>query len=864
MLVSAVRKLVGFCSRYPWPVTVSAMLLAIASSFYAATHFAITTDINKLISPDLGWRQRELAYEATFRGAFSSILVVVDAPTPELVAEATSTLAERLSKQPKHFESVRQPDGDPFIAKNALLFQSEADLAKTTKGLAGAGPIIGTLAADPTLRGLTRGLSFGLLGVQAGGAKLDDLVRPLTMSADTLDRVLTGQPASFSWNVLLTGEQPDPKRLRRFIEVRPVLNFAALEPGREASDAIRQAVIDGKLGTDYQARVRLTGPVAMADDEFGTVRDGALINSAATVIVVLIILWLALRSGRIILAVFLNLFVGLALTAALGLMMVGALNLISIAFAVLFVGLGVDFGIQFAVRYRSERNEVGDLPSALASTAQKIGSPLTLAAAAVAAGFLSFFPTDYRGVSELGQIAGVGMMIAYFTSITVLPALLTILKPPGEPEQIGYRVLAPVDRFLERHRIPVIAGTGLVALAGLPLLYYLHFDFNPVNLRSSDVESVATFLELRNDPDIGANAISVVLPNDKDVDKVADQLRKIPEVAKVTTVHQFIPNDQAPKLAMIHALARQLQPVLQPEDAASAPTDAQNIAALNSTADTLNRLAGAANGRGSEAAKRLATSLTRLSQADKAKRDQAETAFIMPLRTALSELRDYLQAEPVSLKTLPDDFKQPWVSEDGHTRVQAFPKGDPNDNDTLRRFAQAILTVFPDAVGTPISILESGNTVVRAFIHAGLYALISIAILLWIVLRRFGDVLLTLVPLLLAGLVALEVCVLTGLPLNFANIIALPLLLGVGVAFKIYYIMAWRDGQTNLLQSSLTRAVIWSALTTATAFGSLWLSSHPGTSSMGKLLALSLVCTLAAAVLFQPALMGKPRTSEEA
>src|SRR5207302_4888982 len=138
---------------------------------------------------------------------------------------------------------------------------------------------------------------------------------------------------------------------------------------------------------------------------------------------------------------------------------------------------------------------------------------------------------------------------------------------------------------------------------------------------------------------------------------------------------------------------------------------------------------------------------------------------------------------------------------------------------------------------------ESGHTVVRAFIEAGFWALASISILLWITLRRFGDVLLTLVPLLLAGVVTLELCVLIGLKLNFANIIALPLLLGVGVAFKIYYIMAWRAGQTALLQSALTRAVIFSAMTTATAFGSLWLSSHPGTSSMGKLLALSLVCT---------------------
>src|SRR5207245_11587970 len=187
------------------------------------------------------------------------------------------------------------------------------------------------------------------------------------------------------------------------------------------------------------------------------------------------------------------------------------------------------------------------------------------------------------------------------------------------------------------------------------------------------------------------------------------------------------------------------------------------------------------------------------------------------------------------------------------------PKGDPTDNATLRQFARAVQAVAPNATGGPIAILESGRTVVRAFFEAGFWALGSIVILLWIVLRRFGDVLLTIIPLLMAGVVTMELMVLLGMKLNFANIIALPFLLGVGVAFKIYYIMAWRAGQTDLLQSSLTRAVMFSALTTATAFGSLWLSSHPGTSSMGKLLALSLLCTLFAAVLFQPLLMGKPR-----
>jgi hopanoid biosynthesis associated RND transporter like protein HpnN len=862
LITAAVRRIVEFCNRHAWSVVAAAIVLAVGSTIYAASHFAITTDVNRLISPEIGWRQREIAYEKAFPGPFTSILVVVDAPTSELGKEAAALLAKRLSDDPKMFHAVRQYDGDPFFAKNGLLFQPADDIEKMSMGLGRAGPIVGALVGDPSLRGLTRALAFGLLGVQTNRATLDDLGRGLIMSADTVDRVLAGQPASFSWQVLLSGHVPEAKDLHHFIEVRPVLDYSALEPGRAASNAIVKAVSDLKLDSNYQARVRMTGPVAMADDEFGTVKHGAVFNTAATIVIVLFILWMALHSARIILAVFLNLFVGLAITAAVGLMMVGALNLISIAFAVLFVGLGVDFGIQFAVRYRSERFKTGELQPALFSAADKIGAPLTLAAAAVAAGFLSFWPTDYRGVSELGQVAGVGMLIAYATSVTVLPALLTLLKPPGEAEKVGYSAFAPVDRFIERHRFAVIAGTLLVALAGVPLLFHLHFDFNPLNLRSPTVESVATFLDLRTDPNVGANSINVVVPNADDIDKVAARLHKIPEVERVMSVKDFVPADQDRKLKAIAGLARQLQTPLQTEETAP-PTDEQNIAALKASADSLTKLAAKTSGRGADAANRLAASMIKLADADKAERDMAEATFIVPLRTALGELRDYLQAAPVSLANLPESVRAQWVAADGRARVQAYPKGDPNDNETLRRFARAIQAEFPEAVGAPISILESGKTVIFAFTEAGIFALVSIAILLWIVLRRFGDVLLTLVPLLLAGLITLEACVLLGLPLNFANIIALPLLLGVGVAFKIYYIMAWRAGATELLQSSLTRAVIWSALTTATAFGSLWLSSHPGTSSMGKLLALSLVCTMCAAVLFQPALMGKPRTAEE-
>ena len=324
------------------------------------------------------------------------------------------------------------------------------------------------------------------------------------------------------------------------------------------------------------------------------------------------------------------------------------------------------------------------------------------------------------------------------------------------------------------------------------------------------------------------------------------------------TLLNFVPQDQDKKLALIRDLGRRLGQALQQPASSKPPSDAENIAALNGMADQLNKIAGNAQGPGAESARRLAADAMKLAQADEAARMRAQVAFEVPLETALAQLRGFLGAEPVTKENLPQAIKNQWVAADGRARVEVAPKGNTNDTEVLRSFARTILAVYPNATGGPVSILESSHTVVTAFLEAGFYALVVIAILLWIVLGRIGDVLLTLVPLLLAGVVTLEICVLIGMPLNFANIIALPLLLGVGVAFKIYYIMAWRSGRTNLLQSSLTRAVIWSALTTATAFGSLWLSRHPGTSSMGKLLALSLVCTLAAAVLFQPALMGKP------
>ncbi|HYI29504.1 MAG TPA: MMPL family transporter [Bradyrhizobium sp.] len=856
MLTSAVVRIIEFCTRHAWGVIAAGLVLALISGAYAARNFAISSDVSALLSPNLEWRKRELAFEKAF-GRFELIVVVVNAPTPELTDEAATALTERLLPNKERFRAITHVAGGEFFARNGLLYQPVDELKKNLDGLNKAEPLIRDLATDQSLRGLTSAIDNALLAVRSKYLVLDDLANSFNQVSDTLDNVIAGKPASFSWRVLAQRKPATTAELRSFIEVRPLLDYNALEPGHAAIKAIREAAAE--IAPKYQATVRLTGPVPMADEEFATLKENAELNGAITLGVVLLILWLALRSGRLILAVFINLFVGLALTAAFGLLVVGAFNLISVSFAVLFVGIGVDFGIQYAVRYRHERHEVDDLVGAIRNAGKYVGSPLTLAAGATAAGFLSFLPTAYRGISELGLIAGGGMLIAFATSITLLPALIRVLNPPGEPEALGYSALAPVDSFLERNRVPIIAGTAIAVLAAMPLLYWLRFDFNPVNLRSPKVESVATYLELNRDPESNTNTVGVLAPTLKEADAAAARLAKVPEVSRTMTLSSFVPDGQNDKLPLIRTTKTNLTTALDPKEAVEPPTDAENVEAFSDSAVQLNKYAGDQKGNGADAARRLATVLSAIAKGSQELRARTEAVFLPPLKASLNDLSASLEAQPVTLRSLPPELTRDWVAPDGRARAAIAPKGDPSDNEQMRQFARAVLAVEPNAIDGPISVLSAGETVVRAFIEAGFWAMLSIGLLLWLVLRRIGDVLLTLIPLLLAGVVTLQICVLIGMPLNFANIIALPLLLGVGVAFKIYYIMAWRKGQTNLLQTSLTRAVFYSALTTATAFGSLWFSSHPGTSSMGKLLALSLVTTLAAAVLFQPVLMGRPR-----
>ncbi|HKT18537.1 MAG TPA: MMPL family transporter [Stellaceae bacterium] len=845
-------RLVELCRRHAIAVTAFYAVLALGAAYLAATQLSIDTDLDKLISSDVTWRQQAHAFDQAFPQNANLLAIVIDGATPDETSDATAALAAQLEQQPDLFKSVRIPGSDAFFARNGLLFLPKSEVQSFADQLIAAQPLLGTLAADPSLAGVFGTLDLLAKGAAHGDIPAESLDGPFTAVADATEAALKGRYAPLSWQTLLSGRSADPRELRHFILVQPVLDYNALEPGERATSFIRSEANELGLTPARGVTVRITGDVALSDEQLASLSEGAGFSAGLSITLLCVWLLLALRAIRLVGAIIGTLIAGLLISAGFAALAVGTLNPISVAFAVLFVGIAVDFGIQFSVRYRAERFRSGDLAEALRRTATGIGGPLSVAAGATSVGFLAFVPTNYTGVSDLGLIAGVGMLIALALNLTLLPALLVLSHARGEPRPIGFRWAAPIDRFLLSRRKVVALAALIVALGSAATLPWLSFDFNPLDLQNRHSEAVSTLFELMKDPNATPYTIEILEPSLEVATSVAKKLDALPEVGQTVTLASFVPSDQDAKLAIIQDARTLLAPSLFPATIRPPPSDDKVLATIADFAKDTAALAD----KGSASARRLAQAL---------KAVLARGSPILPALVAnlsanaarrLDELRTSLSAEKTTLGTIPAEVKRDWMTPDGRARIEVFPKSAISSNTQLETFVAAVRQIAPNATGTPVTIQESADTVTSAFMTAGVIALAAIAVLLAVVLRRLSDVALVLAPLILAGLMTLATGVLVGLPLNYANIIALPLLLGIGVSFDIYFVMRWRSGTGDLLQSSTARAILFSALTTGTAFGSLALSNHPGTSEMGKLLTLALFYTLVSTFIVLPALLG--------
>ncbi len=842
------RWIEGAC-RFAWFIIIGTALLTAGALYYAVNNVSVDASVDKMLSPSLPFRQNEIAINEAFPLSNGTLSIIVEARTAEQADDAAGKLAKTLRARTDRFKSIFFPEGLTFLRQNGLLYLDETELESLADRLAEAQPLLAGISADPSLRGLADILSLALENATAESATaFGPALRRMTA---TVNALAEGKDARLSWQTLLSDDTDDKTASRRFIIAQPVVDFGSLSPVSEAMTVIRD--VTAKLGfdTDDTVRVRVTGTQLMRQEELQTVKDGMGLVGILSFTIVLVLLALGLRSARLVIAALMTLVVGLILTAAFAVAAFSALNLISVAFAVLFIGLSVDFGIHFTLRSREEMANAGSTGDALREAAKGVGGPLLLSALAAALGFLSFLPTDYRGVSELGVISGAGMFIALVANMTLLPALLYVMRVRASENPGSGQARSPLRGLVQSHPRKIVIGAAIIGIAATAITPFAQFDEDPLNLRDPNSPSVATLLDLLKDARTEPYSAELLVQDLATADQLARHLRALPEVKNATTISDLVPDNQETKKEIIEETALVLTPVFMGTGGAESLSDAARQKALASLQTALK----APNSGILPDAEKLAAALSKLPATAEA-RKRLEDALLGDFPLFRDRLSDLMQPDGITLETIPAPLRDRQISKDGRALITIKPRDDLRDADARRRFAAAVQKVTPTASGSAIRYSAVKDAVVGSFQQAAVLALIMIVLLLFAVLRRIPDVLMVLSPLALAVVITVAVTVIFQTPFNLANIIVLPLILGLGVAFGIHIVLRHRDeGDDKMLETSTPRAVLFSALTTIGSFGALTLSNHPGTASMGYLLTLSVSLTMLCTLIVLPALL---------
>jgi hopanoid biosynthesis associated RND transporter like protein HpnN len=854
--------------RRAGPIAISFVVATVLLGVYAARNLGVNTDETDLFRNLPSFQLREEFYRA-FPLMADPIVVVIDAASVDLLEEATDALQEKLEQRPEDFEAVYQPFGGAFFERNGLLYLPLDELEELADHLYEVQPYIGNLARDASLRGLFTMLDSALEAVERGDFDGERLAEVL----DRIDAVATAQldgaPDRLSWaDVLADTESSSHRDRRRYLLIQPVVDYEKLQPAETSLLALREVVHE--LGYDRAdgVRVRATGILPLAYEEMEHMQAQAIGAGVASFVLVGVILMAGLGSGRMVLASLATLLVGLVGTAAFAAAAVGHLNLISVAFAVLFIGLSIDFAIHLCLRLRELLTAGAPLDQALREAARNVGPSLVLCAATTVVGFYAFIPTDFAGVGELGLIAGTGMFISLFTNLTLLPALLTLfvtaegVRPlPPLPRRFAGALAVPV------RRAPLVAGvTGVAALGAVALLPRLEFDTNPLRVRDPSTDSVQAFDEMLADGDAIPWNMNILAPDLEEAERLAARVEALPTVDFALTLADFVPEHQTAKREVLDELAFVLLPTLEPAHTTPAPSTAEQRAAFDALLAALAQVKSGDEAPDSLVAssRQLADTLGRLqagwSDPATAARSLArlDAALIASLPERLRVLRTALQPDGISLDNLPTEVREQMLAADGRARVEIFPAGDLNETPELKAYVESVQAVSPEAFGEALINLEAGAIIVSALRQALVTAAVVIALLLLVLWRSVLDASLVALPLALAALFTAALSVLLHVPFNYANVIVIPLLLGMGVDSGIHLVHRFRTGKPsdgNLLRTTTAAAVLLSALTTIASFGTLGFSSHRGMASLGQLLALGMTLILACNLVVLPAVV---------
>lgn len=857
-----------------------ALLSAYCAVEYTRHHLTINTDTAELIAPDAPFQQNRRKFEQAFGQDIHTLLLVVESSSPELTKAAAQRLTRELRADQEHFSKIYRPDENAFFQRNGLLYLNSEKLQDFSVTLAQAQPFIGRISQDPSLNGFFSIFEDALNQDNKAGEVPIDLMSLIDKVSHALHKTLNGETELLSWqNLIAENHISDAQSDKAFILATPKFDFGRILPAEPAIEAIRaasQKIQDPNLPS---VKVWITGEVGLEHDEMAGMSEGTFSASIFSLVLVCGILLIAYRSWLLMLATLFTLGLGMVFCGLFAATAVKELNLISVAFAVSNIGLGVEYAIHFCLRYRDNLDLHGNNKLLAIRSAVLDTSPaLILCAGTTSIGLYAFVPTDYEGISELGLLAGTSLFICLFVTLTVLPVLLKLLPTPPRHElkQGEHPGASKASKFLAwftlHYAKPIVLTTGCLTLIALYLACQVKTDFNPINLRDPHTESVIAFKELLKTRDTSPMTLSLLAGSAAEAHALQQKLATLPSVDKTVSLFDFVPEDQDNKLATIDDMVLTLGPqsrFFPPLKTGIDPKPAilRMLAAIETNLPTKT---DPAEIRSLQAFQHeLQDVLTELNARFQPDRglfvEKLQTSLLGTLPTVMNQLLTGFQAEEIGPASIPTEIKQRWLSQDGLYRIQILPKQDLNDLDQLETFITEVQAVAPETTDLPIMYWESMKSVLAAFRQAISIALVSIALLLLFIRRSLVDTLLVMTPLILAGLFTMACTVLTATPINFANIIALPLLLGLGVDNGIHMVEKLHHSlseQQNIYQSSTARGMFYGALTTISSFAGLAFSPHQGIASMGLVITIGIFWIMACTFILLPAigkLVLKPR-----
>jgi len=808
----------------------------------------MNSDTSRLIRQETEWRTVHDNFVATFPQYDQNTLVVLSGTRPQALAETTQALAADLSARQDIFSLVYAPTANLFIERHALLYLDLDTLHNTVSKLADAQPFLTAVASHNHLGGVLQLLRDALTTDKPLPTGMIQITDMLELAAKT---TLDSTAAEISWRDELFRAGHNGKYYQ-LILVKGRQEFGHDLPNKLLIDELESSIAAFSPPYTNEVTIRLSGQVPLEHGEIVSALDSAqFAGTLALVTLILVLVW-GVRSVRIIAATYLSMICGLIWTAAFAMLVVGQYNTISIIFLVMFIGLGVDFAIHLCLKYQEALTH-SDKQVALIETGVNLGPAIMLCGVTSALGFLSFVPTNYIGLAEMGIISAGGMVIAVILSLTLIPAFFSMVNNPGPQTDL------PVARTMSALVAARPRQTAWAPLVLAGISTQAEFDYSTLSLKDPQSQAMTTLRELHAEYIVTDYSLSVVAADAAEAEALKARLAELEVVSGVTLPADYLPDQQADKLLLLEDASFLLDAVFYASVDDTALTDEALTASLHELVDTIDsaRLRQDLAPDMIEALMRLKVTLEKLTSATAAERERFTQLIVPPLQAELNWLQQAFDATVITVNDFPAAMRDRLIAPDDRILLSITPVEDVVEVEALRRFTEAVLTVTPNATGRPVLDLGIGDIVTSAFGQALVIAVGSIFIILLLTLRSLTDAVLVFIPLAMTAGVTLTFSVLAGLPLNMANVVVIPLIFGLGVDNGIHIVKRYHQvGSVEaLVHSSTPKAVFLSNLTTLGTFCALSFSTHQGIYSIGVLLTIALVSLMLLTLISLPALL---------